>query len=107
MRITVGDTFDYFAPVTAKLRNGAGVLVDVVDFTGWVGEAHLRYVAKSQIVPLTFAWVDAPAGLARIFAPGGTGSWPVGRLKLHVRLTAPSGATKTLPPKDIIMEAFG
>ena len=81
-----GDTFDRSGTITV-LQNGS----PVADLTGWTGASQMRGVRASLIVQFDFQWINAAQRLARLRAPDGTDTWPVGEAKIDIQLTSPSG----------------
>ena len=81
-----GDTFDRSGALTMTV-NGT----PVTNLTGWTGTCQISTGYGSVITTLTFAWLDASQSLARVYAPAGTNSWPVGAAVMDIQLTSPSG----------------
>jgi hypothetical protein len=80
-----GDTFDFAGPLGLTI-NG----VATPDLTGWIGRSMVRAIDGSLIDELDFTWVDATTSLARI-RKALTATWPVGKARVDIQLTSPSG----------------
>jgi hypothetical protein len=91
-----GDTFDYSGTASAS-ENG----VAVTDFTGWVGACQIRDRDDALIAALTFSWLDEAAGLMRVRSTSDTNGWRVGRAKIDVQFTSPSGAVVSTATQEI------
>lgn len=91
-----GDTFDYSG--TASASEGG---VAVTDFTGWAGACQIRDRDDAVIATLAFSWLDASAGLMRVRSTGDTNGWRVGRAKIDVQFTSPSGAVVSTATQEI------
>lgn len=105
MRFAKGDTFDYLVEVEASVRNASGVLVPVLDFTGWTGSSEVRRTDGKLVATLEFTWIDAAQRKAKIRAASGTAAWPPCNAEINIKLTAPTGESRsTEPAKFVIWE---
>lgn len=81
-----GDTFDRSGTI-AITQNGVAAL----DLTGWTGASQMRGARNTLIVNFKFEWINAALRLARISAPEGTSTWPVGDWPMDIQMTSPDG----------------
>jgi type IV secretory pathway protease TraF len=89
---TRGDTFDFSGPLGLTI-NG----VATPDLTGWTGRSMVRLLDATLVAELEFSWVDATRSIARI-RHNGTASWPLGKARVDIQLTSPSGDIVSTKP---------
>ena len=84
-----GDTFDMSVVATVD---------DVArDMTSWSGISEIRTPAGVLIETLTFTWLDAAAGLFRIYSVDDTQAWPLGNAYWDIQFTTPTGQVISSP----------
>jgi hypothetical protein len=64
----------------------------VTDMTGWQPRAELRREDGTLVATLTSGWLDVAARIVLLSAPAAdTLTWPLARMVLDIKLTAPGG----------------
>jgi hypothetical protein len=81
-----GDTFDLSGSVAATMDGAA-----VTDFTDWTGRCQVRNGAGVLVEELEFTWLDVTAGLVRVRSAASTDAWPLGPVRTDIQLTSPDG----------------
>lgn len=96
---TRGDTFDYSGPLNLSIAG-----VPTPDLSDWTGRSMIRTLAGVLVSELTFSWVDATLGVARVRS-NDTTSWPIGKTKLDIQLTSSTGDVVSTSP--VLIEIMG
>jgi hypothetical protein len=85
-----GDSFEMAAVIGAVIND-----VQVSDLTGYSIVSKIRDPKGQLIANLSFQWVDASNGIARIFYSGSTSAWPLTFANMDIRLVTPDGKKVT------------
>lgn len=78
-----------------------------VDATSWSVAANLRSPCDDSFnAVLQVTWIDQTAGSFQLDSIASTSTYPLGRLILDVRLTAPGGEVIKAEPEPVQVEKY-